>query len=139
MAASSRLTSETPIGWLAALILVGAAACSADPPVPCNTAPETCEGGTTCWPTDMGGAFSCLPSKPYKGLGSDCALLVGSTTCSDGMVCAPMKGKDDIQLHRCTTYCTGGNPCSTGATCTSLSLFSIGPQVEVCILPAPTP
>ena len=83
----------------------------------------------------MGGTFSCLPSKAYKGLGADCALLVGNTTCGDGMVCAPMKDKDDLAVQRCTQYCIDNAPCPTGATCQMVALFSVGPQVPVCILP----
>jgi hypothetical protein len=123
--------------WLPALFFIAVAACGAEPPDPCQSIKDVCYEGTTCWPIDMGGNFSCLPSKAYKGIGTDCALLVGNTTCGDGLICAPMKGMDDFPLNRCTTYCQDGT-CPLGGSCQQVALFSVGPQVPVCILPPPT-
>jgi hypothetical protein len=124
-------------GFLFVALLAQAACGAADGPASCFSAPRSCDAGKTCWPTDMGGSFQCLPSKAYAPLGSDCALLVGLTTCADGLICAPMTGAKGVQLNRCTQYCDGGAACPAGATCSQVSLFPVGPQVAVCLLPAP--
>lgn len=123
---------------LAALLLLGSAACGSDPPQPCLNNPQGCGQGNTCWPIDMSGTFQCLPSKPYVAFGADCALIVGSSTCADGWICAPMQGKKMERLDRCTSYCGDELPCPTGATCTKVSLYPTAPQVSVCILPPPS-
>jgi hypothetical protein len=103
----------------------------------CLAMPQSCAAGTTCWPVSMGGSYQCLPSKSYVGLGADCALLVGLTTCGDGLICAPMTGQNKVQQTRCTQYCDPMHQCPAQATCTPVALFPIGPQVSVCILPPP--
>lgn len=120
---------------LAALLLVGSAACGAAAPVRCESMPVGCDPGTTCWPVDQAGNYQCLESKTYKPIGSDCALLVGHTTCADGMLCAPMKDKKDVLVYRCTNLCDANTPCGAGATCTAVTLFPTAPQLSVCILP----
>lgn len=120
---------------LAALLLVGSAACGSGPPVRCESTPFWCDPGTTCWPVDQAGNYQCLESKAYKQLGSDCALLAGHTTCGDALICAPMKDKKDVLVNRCTTQCSASAPCLSGATCTAVTLFPTAPQVSVCILP----
>jgi hypothetical protein len=128
--------------WLkraAMLLLMGAAACGAsDVAVNCMPMPQSCGAGMTCWPTDMGGEFQCLGSKPYAPLGTECAILVGLTTCADSLICAPMTGQNGAKTNRCTQYCGDGAACPAGATCTPISLFAISPQISVCILPPPT-
>jgi hypothetical protein len=121
---------------LAAVLACGS--CGSEPTPPCQTMPQSCGAGMTCWPTDMGGMFQCLASKAYAPLGTECAILVGLTTCADGLICAPMTGKNSVKTNRCTTYCDPNTPCSAGATCTPVSLFPIAPQISVCILPPPT-
>lgn len=121
---------------LAALLVLGCVACGAGaPPVPCQTAPQSCAAGTTCWPIDRVGTYQCLASKEYKPLGSDCSLLVGLTTCADGLICAPMLGKDSVKQSRCTSICDASHPCTDGAACTAVSLFPLAPEISVCILP----
>ncbi len=120
---------------LAALLLLGSAACGSGPPPRCETMPGWCDSGTTCWPVDQAGNYQCLESKIYKGLGSDCALITGSTTCGDTLICAPMKDKKDVLVNRCTPLCDDKVTCPSGATCTAVTLFPTAPQVKVCILP----
>lgn len=122
---------------LAALLLLGSAACGASPPVRCESTPGWCDSGTTCWPLDQAGNYDCLPSKAYKPLGTDCALLTGNTTCGDTLICAPMKDKKDVLINRCTPLCNASSPCPSGATCTPVTLFPTAPQVSVCVLPPP--
>lgn len=124
---------------LAALLLLGAAACgSSEMAADCMSMPRSCAAGTTCWPTDMAGAFQCLASKPYAPLGTECAILVGLTTCADSLICAPMTGQNGAKTNRCTQYCDDGASCPTGATCTPITLFAGNPEIPVCILPPPT-
>lgn len=120
---------------LAALLFIGSAACGAAPPYRCEAKPGGCDPGTTCWPVDQAGNYQCLEAKSYKPIGSDCALLVGHTTCFDGLLCAPMRDKKDVLVYRCTTMCDATFPCPNGGTCTPVTLFPTAPQISVCLLP----
>lgn len=125
--------------WLkraAALLLLATAACGggSDAPLTCMPTSQSCAAGLTCWPTDMNGQFQCLRSKPYAPLGSECAILVGLTTCADSLICAPMTGQNGAKTNRCTQYCDDAAPCPADATCTPLSLFAASPPISVCIL-----
>ncbi len=125
---------------LGSLLILASAGCGggSDMPMSCQEMPLGCAAGTTCWPVDMTGNQQCLPSKSYVALGDDCAVLVGLTTCSDGLICAPMIGRNKVQQTRCTSYCDPGHACPAQATCTPVSLFAGAPQISVCILPPPT-
>ncbi len=121
------------------LLLVTSFGCgaSSEAPIDCLAMPQSCAMGTTCWPADMIGNYRCLQSKSYVALGDDCAVLVGLTTCGDGLICAPMTGRNKVQQTRCTQYCDVSHPCAAQATCMPVALLSTGPQVSVCILPPP--
>lgn len=123
---------------LAALLLMGSAACGAAPPYHCETVvPGGCDPGSACWPVDQAGNYQCLEAKTYKPLGSDCALLVGRTTCYEGLLCAPMRDKNDVLVHRCTVTCDEKFTCPGGGTCKPVTLFPTAPQISVCVLPPP--
>ena len=129
------------LGWrvlrpLFALLLIGSAACGAAPPYRCErVVPGGCDPGSACWPVDQAGNYQCLEAKNYKPIGSDCALLVGRTTCYEGLLCAPMRDKNDVLVYRCTATCDANFTCPNGGTCKPVTLFPTAPQISVCVLP----
>jgi len=103
---------------------------------PCADDPFKCKAGTTCWPIE-GGSAACVPSKEYKTKGTDCELLLGRSSCADGLVCitvdraldaGPDTGKDTgpkvlaEPLSICASWCDDKHPCATGEQCRSLAL-----------------
>lgn len=116
-----------------------------DAGVPCGDDPFKCKPGTTCWPTVDGGA-TCVASKAYKTKGTDCELLVGKSSCADGLVCitvekpldagadtgkeaSPMPTSEPLSL--CAPWCDDKHPCPAGESCRTV--FLEGYQGRACI------
>ena len=104
----------------------------------CTDTPLSCAMGTTCWPVAASGAAACLPSKSYKMRGDDCELILGDTSCGDGMVCATaatLKGDGSVVQSFCTGWCnaTSGAGCVGDETCMKLPLLEGTTAVSVCV------
>lgn len=114
---------------------------------PCADDPFKCKAGMTCWPSVDGGA-TCVSSKAYKAKGSDCELLLGRSSCGDGLVCitldkpldggpdtgkevGPMPTSEPISL--CAPWCNDKHPCPAGETCRVLYLE--GFAAKACVPP----
>jgi hypothetical protein len=124
---------------LTSFLLVGAlvvCACSSSSSGPlqlgsgCNTDPEGCPTGTTCWPADSAPNLKCLASDPGAGFGASCQQAIGKATCGDGLACdqtGPSNGS-------CTYYCgSNGHGCPPGYECRETHVGSAGgPTIDVC-------
>lgn len=140
---ASRAALSLIAGTLAAALWIGCGDDGNQGAAPsCFSAPTSCAAGTTCWPTDSTGGAACLASKSYKVRGDDCELILGDTSCGDGLVCvsaATMKGDGSVVQSFCAGWCdAAGKGCAGDETCTKLSLLEGAPAVWVCV-PASLP
>ena len=126
--------------WLLGLALAacGSTTGSNNPAPSCGADPFACAASTTCWPIDRKGAAACLPSKGFKVRGDDCELLLGDTSCPDGMVCATaatLRLDGSVVQSFCAAYCDSkrGKGCAGDETCTPLTLFDGAPATSVCV------
>lgn len=132
---------------LTALLFLGSmvVACSSEesssptPPVPCNQDPWQCPAGQTCWPKDTAGTFACLNSAAGVAKGDECANMVGSPTCGDGLACFQNVGE---AKGRCVPFCDPTNPargCAAGEACSTITLSGTTSSFKACIGKTTTP
>ncbi|MBI2390735.1 MAG: hypothetical protein HYV09_14190 [Deltaproteobacteria bacterium] len=106
---------------------------SSPPPVPCNKDPWQCPAGQTCWPKDTAGTFACLNSAVGVAKGDECANMVGSPTCGDGLACFQAVGE---AKGKCVPFCDTaktGRGCGAGEACTTVTLAGTSSSFMVCI------
>jgi hypothetical protein len=128
------------------VVLGGAVACSSstatqpDAGTPaCNEDPFSCPAGQTCWASDAAGSFACLNSGAGKK-GDPCQNLIGSPTCSDGLVCLQLLSAASGSAV-CVPYCDNANTthaCATGEACTKIAVVGSSAILHACVGPAAT-
>ncbi len=111
----------------------------------CESDPNACGAGTTCWPKDCtcasgacGAAnctphLACLPSASGKNPHDSCNNKVGQPTCSDHQACVEIQSG----FGGCLLYCNDSQPnrgCPGVETCVDLRVGSTAdsPVIHVC-------
>jgi hypothetical protein len=120
--------------WAALAVAVFAAnGCSSDDDggaaATCNTNPQSCAAGTTCWLT-ANASFACSPAGP--GAKGDACAMTLNAPCGEGLFCfddATTQEPDGV----CVSFCGADFSCGAGEACAQATLIQTGAQVRLCI------
>ena len=111
--------------------IVACSSSSDDATSGCASTPFTCAARQTCAPKSASGEFACLASGS-GAKGSACTSTVGTTTCSDNLVCLQTTAAGG----QCLPFCEPNNAargCAAGEQCRAAALQGTSSVFYVCV------